>query len=170
MFTDEEKDKKESQKESEQAIEEAREKAPDESEGLKDRLLRLAAEFDNYKKRTGKEIEASKNLGKAEFAKKLLPTLDEFELAISSMDSSKNDALKGMKLVYSNLVDALKAEGLQEMEAKGKADPYRHEVVMAKESEKEDGTILEVVRKGYMFKDLMIRPASVIVSKGKIGE
>ncbi|MDE1827749.1 MAG: nucleotide exchange factor GrpE [Candidatus Micrarchaeota archaeon] len=169
MFTDEEKDKKESQKENEQVVEGVAKDAPDESEELKDRLLRLAAEFDNYKKRTGKEIDASKNLGKAELLKKLLPTLDEFELAISSMDSSKNDALKGMKLVYSNFSDALKAEGLQEMDAKGKADPYRHEVVMAKESEEEEGTILEVVRKGYMFKDLMIRPASVIVSKGKIG-
>jgi len=169
IFTEEE-DKKESQKENEQLPEQEAKEAPSESEELKDRLLRLAAEFDNYKKRTGKEIEASRNLGKVELLKKLLPTLDEFELAIAAMDIGKNDALKGIKLVYSNLIDALKAEGLQVMEAKGKADPYRHEVVMAKESGEEEGTILEVVRKGYMFKDLMIRPASVIVSKEKIGE
>lgn len=139
----------------------------DETGELKDRMLRLAAEFDNYKKRTAKEIDASKNIGKAELLKKLLPVVDEFELALSAIKADVNQQFKGIELVYSNMLDALKAEGLSEIESDGKADPFKHEVMLTQESEKEEGTILQVVRKGYTFKEMLIRPASVIVSKGK---
>ncbi|MDE1855835.1 MAG: nucleotide exchange factor GrpE, partial [Candidatus Micrarchaeota archaeon] len=111
---------------------------------LKDRLLRLAAEFDNYKKRVAKDAEAGKTIGKVDIVRKLLPTLDEFELAINSMNSANDGSAKGIEMVYSNLIDALKSEGLRTIETKGKADPYRHEVMLAKESEKDEGTILEV--------------------------
>lgn len=139
----------------------------DETGELKDRMLRLAAEFDNYKKRTAKEIENSRNIGKAELLKKMLPVVDEFELALSAIKADVNVQFKGVELVYSNMLDALKAEGLSEIDAKGVADPFKHEVMLAQESEREEGTILQVVRKGYTFKEMLIRPASVIVSKGK---
>ncbi|MGI0141265.1 MAG: nucleotide exchange factor GrpE [Candidatus Micrarchaeales archaeon] len=134
---------------------------------LKDRLLRLAAEFDNYKKRVAKEIEDSKNLGKVELIKKMLPALDEFELAITAINNNPNEGIRGIGMVYSNFLDALMGDGLRAIDSKGKSDPYKHEIIMTKESEKEEGTILEVVRKGYTFKEILIRPASVIVSKGK---
>ncbi len=132
---------------------------------LKDRLLRLAAEFDNYKKRTAKETDAAKSLGKAELVRKLLPVLDEFGLAMDAIEA-KGDVDKGVALVFSNLVDALKKEGLREIDAKGAADPYRHEAILTKGSDKKEGEILEVVRKGYELNGIMLRPASVIVSKG----
>ncbi|MDE1869728.1 MAG: nucleotide exchange factor GrpE [Candidatus Micrarchaeota archaeon] len=151
----------------------AQTKEVSETDELKERLLRLAAEFDNYKKRTAKEVEAAKNLGKIEMIRKLLPAIDELELALAAMKGNGNDQIKGVELVYSNLLEVLKVEGLAVMDAKGKADPFKHEVMLVKESDEEEGTILEVIRKGYTFKEMLIRPASVIVSKGreeKLGE
>ncbi|MDE1851425.1 MAG: nucleotide exchange factor GrpE [Candidatus Micrarchaeota archaeon] len=130
---------------------------------VKDRLLRLAAEFDNYKKRVAKESESARSIGKAEAIAKLLPTLDEFELAMESMKGDENS--KGIALIFSNFMDALKSLGLKEIESNGRFDPYRHEIMLAKESEKSEGTIIEVIRKGYMLNEIMLRPASVIVSK-----
>ncbi len=139
---------------------------------LKDRLLRLAAEFDNYKKKVAKDSELLKNLGKAELASKLLPSLDEFELALNAFDDNKFDSrnAKGVELVFSNITDALKSAGLKEIEAKGKYDPYKHEIVLTKNSKEQEGNIIEVIRKGYTFNDIMLRPASVIVSNGKSEE
>lgn len=135
---------------------------------LKDRLLRLAAEFDNYKKRSAKDFARAKEAGRTELIKSLLPVLDEFELAVAAVSGSNGDkgGIKGVGLVYSNFFDALSGAGLREIEAEGKYDPYRHEIMMVKESAENEGTILEVVRKGYMFSDIVLRPASVIVSKG----
>lgn len=135
---------------------------------MKDRLLRLAAEFDNYKKRSAKDIDMSKNAGKAELIRSLLPTIDEFELALAAYSSSASDKdhIKGVELVYSNILGTLKGAGLKEIESKGRYDPYRHEIVMARESGEPEGTIIEIVRKGYTFNDMLLRPSAVIVSKG----
>ncbi|MGC8479527.1 MAG: nucleotide exchange factor GrpE [Candidatus Micrarchaeia archaeon] len=150
---EEEKDKKEENK--------------DEAVELKDRLLRLAAEFDNYKKRSNRELENSKLLGKVEFAKKILPVIDEFELAIEALKMS-SEGEKGVAMVFSNFIEILKKEGLREIETKGKFDPYRHEIMLSKDSDKPEGTVIQIVRKGYMLNDIMLRPASIIVSNGKI--
>jgi molecular chaperone GrpE len=131
---------------------------------LRDRLLRLAAEFDNYKKRVAKDIDSSKMMGKAELMRGIVPVIDEFELAINAKGLDDETA-KGVELVYSNLVDSLKREGLQVIDSKGKFDPFRHEIMLTKDSKEEDGTIIGVIRKGYMMGDILIRPASVIVSK-----
>ena len=142
-----------------------------EASELKDRLLRLAAEFDNYKKKVANDLKAAKDIGKAELASKLLPSLDEFELAISAICNEKEGAgsgsIKGIELVFSNIIDTLKDEGLKEIDAKGRYDPYKHEVMLTKPSEKEEGTILEVIRKGYQFNDILLRPSSVIISNGR---
>lgn len=133
-------------------------------DSVKDRLLRLAAEFDNYKKRVAKEIENSKNVGKAEAITKILPNMDELDLAIASL--GKGGGEKGILLVYANFMNTLKGLGLKEIEATGAFDPYRHEIILTQASDKKEGTILEVVRKGYTLNGIMLRPASVIVSKG----
>jgi len=142
---------------------------------LKERLLRLAAEFDNYKKHARSDIDSAKKIGKAELVKSLLPVLDEFELAIIALNNStsmqnkdqKNstDVSKGIEMVYSNFVDALKKNGIHEVSTQGAFDPYKHEIIMVKESEKDDNVIIEVVKKGYELDSILIRPASVIVSK-----
>lgn len=152
-------------KEQEQKSETVQKKDYDE---MKERASRLAAEFDNYKKRSSLEIENAKNVGKVEILKRIIPVLDEFELAMMSSNFSKDENLsKGIKMVYANLMDSLIAEGLTEINTKGKYDPYNIEIMMAQETEKaEPGTILEVLKKGYRLKGMLIRPASVIIAKG----
>ena len=134
---------------------------------LRERMLRLAAEFDNYKKRTKSDVEKAQLLGKAEILKNLLPVLDEFELATLSISSSQDKNLaKGVGMVYSNLIDSLEKEGLTEIDTNGIFDPYKHEIVVSKvDSKRKPGTILEVVKKGYTFNGMMLRPASVIIAK-----
>ena len=135
-------------------------------EEMREQMLRIAAEFDNYKKRVRKDVESAAKLGKASLVKSMLPILDEFELAIIAINESKDrDLAKGIEMVYSNLIGMLKKEGMEEIDANGAFDPYKHEIVLAKESDDDDGMILEVVKKGYMFDGIMIRPASVIVAK-----
>lgn len=143
---------------------ERKEEVKADSEDLNDRLLRLAAEFDNYKKRTAREIDASKGLGRAEVIAKLLPVIDEFELALDSMDKN-DDRSKGVALIYSNFIGILKGFGLKEITTSGAFDPYKHEIMLVREADQPEGTILEVIRKGYLLNDIMLRPASVMVSK-----
>ncbi len=163
MAEEEEKKEKEQRNEAKQPDAGKQEAA----EELKDRLLRLAAEFDNYKKRSGDDIYNARGIGKAELAKALLPALDEFELALSSFNTDAKEAehIKGIELVFSNILGALKGAGMKEIEAKGRYDPYKHEVIMTRESAEPEGTILEVVRKGYTFNGTLLRPSAVIVSK-----
>jgi molecular chaperone GrpE len=134
---------------------------------MKERMLRLAAEFDNYKKRVKSDIEKAQTMGKAEVLKNLLPVLDEFELAMLSISSSQDKNLaKGVEMVYLNFLDSLEREGLTEISTNGVFDPYKHEIVVSKaESGKKPGTILEVVKKGYTFNSIMLRPASVIIAR-----
>ena len=163
MAEDEKKEKSEKEETKDSKKEEDR---PSESEELKDRLLRLAAEFDNYKKRSSKDLDSAKKVGRAELAAKLLPILDEFEIAIESTDT-KTEHGKGMAIVFSNLTEVMKKEGLKEIECSGVYDPYKHEIMMTKESKEREGTILDVIRKGYLWNEIMLRPASVIVSSGE---
>ncbi|MCL4404427.1 nucleotide exchange factor GrpE [Candidatus Marsarchaeota archaeon] len=134
---------------------------------LKERMLRLAAEFDNYKRRSAADVANAKNVGKAEMLKRLMPVMDEFELAmISSTKSSDENLARGVKMVYANLMGALKAEGMEEVDTKGKYDPYRSEIVMVRETDKsEPGEVLEVLKKGYAINGILVRPASVIIAK-----
>jgi molecular chaperone GrpE len=137
-------------------------------EDYKEKMLRIAAEFDNYKKRTKNDVDNAKKIGKAEMIKNLLPVLDEFELAlVATKGNSDEGTMKGIEMVFSNFYGALKREGLSEMKASGMFDPYKHEIVMAKEDKKKPGTILEIMKKGYMFGDIVLRPASVIIAKTK---
>ncbi len=135
---------------------------------LKEHMLRIAAEFDNYKKRVRKELDNAERNGKASLIKEMLPIIDEFEIAMLAINGSKDaNVAKGIEMLYSNFVDMLKKDGLSEIRTDDIFDPYKHEIVMVRESDKKEGTILEVVKKGYMFDDKMLRPASVIIAKIK---
>lgn len=163
-------------KEAEESKKEEKAEGPKDAEKelaeTKDRLLRLAAEFDNYKKRAAKDVDGAKGFGKAELIKVLLPALDEFELALLAFNGANGDKshVKGVELVFSNVLGTLRSAGLKEIDAKGRYDPYKHEIIIAKESKEPEGTILEVVRKGYTFNEIMLRPSAVIVSKGNVSE
>lgn len=134
---------------------------------LREQMLRLAAEFDNYKKRVKKDLDNAEDLGKAALIKDMLPIIDEFELAMLALNEAKDKNIaKGVEMLYSNLIGILKKEGLTEIGTDGTFDPYKHEIMMLKKDDRRgDGAILEVVKKGYLFKDRLLRPASVIISK-----
>ena len=138
-----------------------------ESTDSKEQILRLIAEFDNYKKRAKRDIDNAKIIGKAELIKNLLPVIDEFDLALMSLSQMQNKiVVKGIELLYSNFIGQLRKEGLEETDSDGVFDPYKHEIMISKQSPKPYGTIIEVVKKGYMFNGIMLRPASVIISDG----
>ncbi len=146
---------------------EREEKRGSEQEDYKEKFLRMAAEFDNYKKRARKDMESAKSIGKAEAIKGMLPIVDEFDLAMIAISKSQDAVLvKGMELLYSNFTDEMKKLGLKEIPAEGMCDPNVHEIMMVKEDEKRpDGIILEVAKKGYTVDGILLRPASVIVAK-----
>ena len=130
-------------------------------------MLRIAAEFENYKKRVKDDSDRARSTGKAEVIRDLLPVLDEFELALITIESAQDKGLaKGIEMVYSNLLETLKREGLTEIDTKGVFDPYKHEIMLSRpDGKRKPGTIIEVMKKGYMLDKIMLRPASVIVSK-----
>ncbi len=156
-------------KELEKAVEEKKKEA----EANYDRFLRLYAEFENYKKRMEKEKEELIRFANEELVKELLPVIDNLEMALDQADSSEKEALKkGVELTLQQLLSVLKKFGLEQVESKGKTfDPNKHEAVAVAESEEhEEGIVIEEHRKAYLFKDRLIRPALVTVSKGKTGE
>lgn len=138
----------------------------EESKEQREAFLRLAAEFDNYKRRVQKELEESSSMGRAALTKDMLPVIDEFELALMALDKSGDKTMtKGIEMLYSNFIDVLKKGGLKEIKCDGMFDPYRHEIVMVRESKEREGTILEIIKKGYEFSGKLLRPSSVIVAK-----
>lgn len=136
---------------------------------LNDQFIRVQADYDNFRKRTKAEKEAAAKYRSQSLAEQLLPVLDNFERALevdTSTDESKS-ILKGVEMVYRQLVDALQQEGIEEIEAMGTPfDPHYHQAVMQEKSEEHDsGIVIDVLQKGYNLKERVIRPAMVKVSE-----
>jgi len=154
-----------------QSLEEKKKQA----EEYYEQLLRLKAEFENYRKRVEKEKEKIYLHGKEMVLTKLLSLLDTLEQAERSLQN-KNEKLKiedivsGIKLIVLDLHNFLKNEGLKIIESVGKKfDPHFHEVVEQEENEeKEEGIILAELQKGYIFQERVIRPAKVKIAKARI--
>ena len=140
-----------------------------EAESYLDDLRRLQAEFDNYRKRTMREQTARIASASQTLVAKLLPVLDNFELAVSHAEQSRDfdRMLKGVEMVFGELREVLSNEGLASIESEGKPfDPGRHEAVVAVEQEgAEPGTVVDVIRKGYEFNGRVLRPAMVKVAR-----
>jgi len=134
-----------------------------------ERLLRLAAEFDNYKKRTAKEKEQISAHSEAKFMLRLLSIYEEIALAEKECAKVKDAAVKhGALLVLEKLRRAFESEGLSEMKLEGaKFDPFLHESALREESEMPEGQIVRVIQKGYSFRGEVLRHAIVSVSAGK---
>ncbi len=133
---------------------------------LTDDIKRLQADFENYKKRCEKENQAFREYAKADLVKKLLTVLDSFEMALKNTED-KEEFVKGVELIYSQLYGLLKEEGLEAIETKDKRfDPYFHEVMMTVSSDHDDA-ILEEFQKGYTFKGQVLRHSKVKVGKKK---
>ncbi len=137
---------------------------------LTDTLKRLQAEFENYKKRADKENSSLIKNSNAVLIKKILPVLDSFELALKNNHENSSPEInkykKGMEILFAQLFSTLKAEGVRIIETKNqKFDPYKHEVLMVKECDKEDDLILEELQKGYMLNEYVLRHSKVMIAK-----
>lgn len=135
-----------------------------EKELYKDRLLRFQADFDNYKRRVIKEREKTVEQANRNLMEGLLPIIDNLERAISS--KPEDELFVGVAMILRQLMEHLKTEGLEEIEALGKIfDPCYHEAVERVETEDcEEETIVQVLQKGYCFKGEVIRAAVVKVA------
>jgi molecular chaperone GrpE len=132
-------------------------------------LQRLQAEFDNYRKRVLREQTTAVEMAAEPVMRRLLEVLDDFELALlhASDDVDRDRLLKGVELVYAKLLDALRAEGLERIEAEGAVfDPTFHEALMQTGEGEGEPHVAEVFRPGYTLRGRVLRPAGVRVERG----
>jgi molecular chaperone GrpE len=136
-----------------------------------ERLLRTTADFDNFKKRAAREKQDAIRYANESLLQKVIPVLDNFEMALAAAQNSSADGLKslqdGVAMIHSQLKNALAEAGLEEVDATGKPfDPNWHEAVSQQEStEVAEGNVLQQLRKGYKLRDRLLRPATVIVAR-----
>ncbi len=148
------------------------EAAKTDAEHWRDRCLRKAAELENYRKRTERERLESASLVKASVLIEFLPIVDACERALRSFKEEDSEVgplqnyREGVELLYKQLTDTLSRLGAAAIEAKGqKFDPHLHEALSHLETlDYEENTVIEELRKGYLFKDRLLRPAQVIIA------
>jgi molecular chaperone GrpE len=136
---------------------------------FRDLALRSQADFDNYKKRAAREKEDAVKYANSSLLQRLVSILDNFELGLAAAktESERSPIYSGMVLVQKQLNDLLEENGLQAIEAEGKNfDPNLHEAIAHEASETPEGTVVRQARRGYRFKDRLLRPARVVVSSG----
>ena len=163
----------------EQLDEFAEEQAEAEGESLEERLAaaeaeasthlndlkRLAAEFENYRKRVAREQEALSARASERLVKELLPIVDDLERALDAAEQHEEAKLEdGVRLVHRQLASVLEREGLSEIETAGRFDPHVHEALLSQPSDAEEGSVIEVLQKGYRLGDRVLRPARVVVA------
>jgi molecular chaperone GrpE len=136
-----------------------------------ERLLRATADFDNFKKRAAREKTEALQYANVNLIQKILPVLDNFEMALAATQSVKDEKLaslqSGVGMIQQQLKSALAETGLEEIDATGKLfDPTLHEAISQQESaDVPDGHVLQQVRKGYKLKERLLRAAAVIVAQ-----
>jgi molecular chaperone GrpE len=138
----------------------------------KDRLLRIAADFDNYKKTAQREQLNSIKFANEGLLTNLLPIIDNLEQAVlASKSSEKNDVVLGIELVLKQFNELLEKSGVEVFSAMGKMfDPSRHEALGQKEDDSvPEGQVILEYQKGYLLNQRLLRPARVIVAKGISG-
>ncbi len=138
-----------------------------ERDGLHDRLLRQAAEFDNYRKRVERERKDTAQFAAVEFVQDLLPVVDDFERALQIDAAGAESYRQGLEIIHRALMDMLRKRGVTPIEAVGTAfDPQVHQAVAYEEApNRRDGEVLEQFTRGYRLGDKLIRPAMVKVAK-----
>jgi molecular chaperone GrpE len=135
--------------------------APDES------YLRLAADFDNYRKRVAREQVELTRRANERLLNELLPVLDDLERALEAAAEHEEAKLEeGVRLVHRSLLGLVERHGLSEIETDGAFDPHVHEALLAQPGEgAAEGSVLQVLQKGYRLGDRVLRPARVIVAE-----
>ena len=136
-----------------------------------DALQRLKAEFDNYRKRVAREEAALAARASERLMAGLVPVLDDLERALEAASEHQEAKLEeGVRLVHRSLADLLAREGLAEVPTDGRFDPHSQEALLAQPSETEEGMVIQVLQKGYLLGDRVLRPARVVISAGPPGE
>ena len=140
-----------------------------EKDSLQDRLLRTAAEFDNYRKRIDRERRDLSEFAAADVLLELLPILDNFERALQAPASPDADMFrKGIELIHRQMLDLLRKRGVKPIEALGSDfNPNFHQAVIHEASDTHrEGEVMQELQRGYMLGDRLLRPAMVKVAKG----
>jgi molecular chaperone GrpE len=138
-----------------------------ERDELLDTLQRLQAEFDNYRKRVARDQQSLATRAHERLVKELVPVLDDLERALEAAHAHEEAELEeGVALVARSFADILRKEGVEEVPTEGKFDPHVHEALLSQPSEAEEGTVIEVLQKGYRLGDRVIRPARVVIARG----
>jgi molecular chaperone GrpE len=150
-------------------IEELKDRAA-KSDEYRDRLLREAADFENYKKRAARERQDTLTYANESLLQKLIPVLDAFEMALlatANEPAAAQSVQAGVNMIFNQLKSALGDGGLEEIDARGKEfDPNWHEALSQKETaEVPEGRVVQQIRRGYKFRNRLIRPAGVVVAK-----
>jgi molecular chaperone GrpE len=131
-------------------------------------LKRVAADFDNYRKRALRDQEALVARAHERLVKELLPVVDDLERALVAAEEHEEAKLEeGVKLVHRQLAQLLEREGLAPVDTDGKFDPHVHEALLTQPSAAEEGSVVEVLQKGYRLGDRVLRPARVVVAGPK---
>ena len=138
-----------------------------ERDGLHDRLLRQAAEFDNFRKRVERERKDTAQYAAIEFVQDLLPVIDDFERALQTGAPGAESYRQGLEIIHRALMDMLRKRGVTPIDAVGtKFDPQVHQAVSYEEApDSTDGEVLEEFRRGYRLGDRLVRPDMVKVAK-----
>ena len=139
-----------------------------ENEELIDTLQRLQADFDNYRKRAARDQESLVARAGERIVKELLPILDDLERALEAAEQHEEAKLEdGVRLVHRQLEQLLEREGLALVETEGRFDPHVHEALLTQPSDADEGSVIEVLQKGYRLGDRVLRPARVVVAGPK---
>jgi molecular chaperone GrpE len=141
---------------------------------FRDLALRSQADFENFRKRATREKEDAVKYANASFLEKLIPILDNFELGLNAARSSAENSpiLSGMDMVAKQLTDFLLGSGVEPINAEGQPfDPNLHEAVAQEASDEvAEGIVIRQLRRGYKLRERLLRPATVMVSKGSVAK
>ena len=151
-------------------MEEKVESLEKEAKETHDRLLRVSAEFENYKKRAAREMNDFRKFANESFVKAMLPVVDNLDRAIESSDKEKHahsSMLEGVNMTLKEILKVLDQFGVKRFDSLGTSfDPGLHQAVMQEETEDHDeNSVVKELQKGYMMHDRLLRPAMVVVSK-----
>jgi molecular chaperone GrpE len=136
-----------------------------------EQMLRVAADFENFKKRAARERQEISKYANESLLQKLIPVLDNFDMALAAAGSAQTNTLQslqaGINMIYQQMRSVLNEAGLEEIDATNKTfDPNWHEAVSQEEStDVPEGQVLQQLRKGYKLRDRLLRPASVVVAR-----
>jgi molecular chaperone GrpE len=132
-----------------------------------DALQRLKAEFDNFRRRAARDQSELVSRASERLVKELLPVVDDLERALEAAANHEEAKLEeGVRLVHRAFADVLAREGLVEVATNGAFDPHTQEALLSQPSDEEEGTVIQVLQKGYRLGDRVLRPARVVVSAG----